>query len=421
MTTQNTQGATQTGRKPWLTVIGIGDDGLPGISGAARALIDAAELLVGGERHLSMVPPSSAERLTWAGGVHTAVKEIQAWRGRRVVVLATGDPMWFGGGANLSRHFGADEMTVITHPGAFSLAAAAMLWSMADVVTLNAHSRPLAGLNLHIHPGARLLVLSRDGALPGEAAALLTERGFGPSLITVLEHLGGPRERRFTAVAEAWSQRRAADLNVLAIECRPGPKPRLIPPVPGLPDALYSHDGQLTKREVRALTVSALAPLPGQVLWDIGAGAGSVAIEWLRAAPAQRLAVGEARAIAVERDAARVAMIAQNALALGVPKLNVVHGQAPAVLADLERPDTIFLGGGLTDSGLIEACWQALPAGGRMVANAVSLEGQARLIALKGTVGGELMRLGVARAEPVGSLSAFRPLLDVTQFVGIKA
>ncbi|SUS08193.1 Precorrin-6Y C(5,15)-methyltransferase (decarboxylating) [Candidatus Defluviicoccus seviourii] len=417
MTTENTQAAP----RPWLTVIGIGDDGLPGISGAARALIDAAELLVGGERHLSMVPPSPASRLTWAGGVQGAVKEIQAWRGRRVVVLATGDPMWFGGGANLSRHFGADEMTVITHPGAFSLAAAAMLWSMADVVTLNAHSRPLAGLNLHIHPGARLLVLSRDGALPGEAAKLLTERGFGPSLITVLEHLGGPRERRFTAVAESWSQPRAADLNVLAIECRPGPSPRLMPPVPGLADDLFAHDGQLTKREVRALTISALAPLPGQVLWDIGAGAGSVAIEWLRAVPAQRLAGGEARAIAVEQDAARVAMIAQNALALGVPQLKVLHGQAPAVLADLERPDTIFLGGGLTDSGLIEACWQALPSGGRMVANAVSLEGQARLIALKGTVGGELTRLSVARAEPVGSLSSFRPLLDVTQFVGIKA
>lgn len=411
----------QSAARPWLTVIGIGDDGLAGISAAARALIDTAELLVGGERHLSMVPASQAERLTWAGGVHTAIKEIEAWRGRRVVVLATGDPMWFGGGANLSRHFGTDEMTVITHPGAFSLAAAAMLWSLADVVTLNAHSRPLAGLNLHIHPGARLLVLSRDGDLPAEAAALLTARGFGPSRITVLEHLGGPRERRFTALAEAWSQPRAADLNVLAIACRSGPSPRLLPPVPGLADDVFEHDGQLTKREVRALTISALAPMPGQVLWDIGAGAGSVAIEWLRAAPPQRQARGEARAIAVEQDAARVAMIARNALALGVPQLKVLHGRAPAVLADLERPDTIFLGGGLTDSGLIEACWQALPAGGRLVANAVSLEGQARLIALKGTVGGELTRLSVARAEPVGGLSSFRPLLDVIQFVGIKA
>ena len=416
-----TQTDTHDGRKPWLTVIGIGDDGLAGISPAARALIDSAEVLVGGERHLNMVPPSATPRLTWAGGVQHAIKEIEAWRGKRVVVLATGDPMWFGGGANLARHFGAGEMSVMTHPGAFSLAAAAMLWSLADVVTLNAHSRPLAGLNLHIHPGARLLVLSRDGALPGEAAALLSARGFGPSRITVLEHLGGPRERRFTALAEDWSQPRAADLNILAIECRPGPAPRLIPAVPGLPDALFTHDGQLTKREVRALTVSALAPLPGQVLWDIGAGAGSIAIEWLRAVPAQRLARGEARAIAVEQDAARVAMIAQNALDLGVPQLKVVHGQAPAVLAELERPDTIFLGGGLTDSGLIEACWQALPQGGRMVANAVTLEGEARLIALKGTVGGELLRLAVARAEPVGALTTFRPLLDVTQFAGIKA
>jgi precorrin-6Y C5,15-methyltransferase (decarboxylating) len=407
---------------PWLTVIGIGAEGLSGLPPAARALVGSAELLVGGERHQSMVPEITAERLTWEDGVHRAAERIAQWRGRRVVVLATGDPMWYGGGANLARRFGPDEMTVIPHPGAFNLAAARMLWPLADVECLTVHGRPLQVLNLHIQPGARLLVLSRDGDTPAAAAALLVERGFGPSAITVLEHLGGSRERRLEGTAERWPHPRAADLNTLAIECRPGPSPRLIPPVPGLPDELFESDGQLTKREARAVTIAALAPMPGQTLWDIGAGSGSVAIEWLRAAPRYRTAAGaEAGAVAVERDAARCATIARNAAALGVPQLQVLHGDAPHALERIEaRPDTIFLGGGVARAGLLDRCWDALVAGGRLVANAVSLEAGTRLTDFRLRHGGDLVRLAVARAAPVGKLSAFRPLMEVTQYVGTK-
>jgi precorrin-6Y C5,15-methyltransferase (decarboxylating) len=297
-----------------------------------------------------------------------------------------------------------------------------MLWPLADVECVTVHGRPLQVLNLHIQPGARLLVLSRDGDTPAAAAALLVERGFGPSAITVLEHLGGSRERRLEGTAERWPHPRAADLNTLAIECRPGPSPRLLPPVPGLPDELFESDGQLTKREVRAVTIAALAPLPGQVLWDIGAGSGSVAIEWLRAAPRYRTAGGpEARAVAIERDAARCATIARNAAALGVPQLHVLHEEAPDALIRIEpRPNTIFLGGGLTRAGLLDRCWDALPGGGRLVANAVSLEAGARLVDFRVRHGGDLIRLAAARAAPVGKLSAFRPLMEVTQYVGWK-
>jgi len=407
---------------PWLTVVGIGDDGLEGLAPAVRALIATAELLVGGERHQAMVPDSAAVRLTWQEGVHRAAEAIAQWRGRRVVVLATGDPMWFGGGANLARHFGADEMTVIPHPGAYSLAAARMLWPLADVACVTVHGRPLEILNLSIQPGARLLVLSRDGQTPAQAAALLVARGFGPSAITVLEHLGGPRERRLDGIAESWVDPPVAGLNTLAIECRPGPQPRLLPPVPGLPDDVFESDGQLTKREVRAVTLSALAPLPGQTLWDVGAGSGSIAIEWLRSVPRLRLAGGaEATAVAVERDAGRCAAIARNAAALGVPQLRIVHGEAPDALAGLPGPpDVIFLGGGGARPGLLDRCWDLLAPGGRLVANVVTLDAAARLIEFRKRHGGELTRLAVARAEPVGRLSAFRALMEVTQYVAVK-
>ena len=406
----------------WLTVIGIGDDGLAGLSEASRALIEAAELLVGGERHQAMVPSTEAQRLTWEGGVHRAAEEIARWRGRPVVVLATGDPMWFGGGANLAPSFDAQEMRVIPHPGAFSLAAARMLWPLADVACVTVHSRPLETLNLHIQPGLRLLVLSRDGETPAQAAALLSARGFGPSEISVLEHLGGAQERRIDGIAEQWQHPRGADLNTLAITCRPGPDARILPPVPGLPDAVFATDGQLTKSQVRAATIAALAPLPGQVLWDVGAGSGSVAIEWLRAATMTRVpGRGQAQAVAIERDPGRTALIARNAAALGVPQLEVVEGEAPGALAKLTPlPDTIFVGGGTARSGLLDRCWEILPAGGRFVVNVVSLEAEARLIRFRRIHGGDLSRIAVSKAGPVGKLTALRPLMEVTQYVATK-
>ncbi|MCU0839402.1 MAG: precorrin-6y C5,15-methyltransferase (decarboxylating) subunit CbiE [Rhodospirillales bacterium] len=410
-----------TGEEPWLTVIGIGDDGTDGLAPSVRALIDGAELLVGGERHQAMVADSAAVRLTWEGGVHHAAESIRAWRGRRVVVLATGDPMWFGGGANLSRWFSPAEMRVIPHPGAFSLAAARMLWPLADVVCLSAHGKPLGEVVRSLMPGLRLLVLSRDGETPAAAARLLTEHAYGSSEITVLEHLGGAAERRVDGIAATWDHPPCADLNTLAIVCRADAGCRALPWTAGLADDVYETDGQLTKRETRAITVAALTPLPGQVLWDIGAGSGSIAIEWLRAATPIRIAGGsEARAFAIERNAERCRMIQANAARLGTPQLAVVHGSAPEMLADLPPPDRIFVGGGVTLAGMLEVCWDALNQGGRLVANAVSLEAVARLLDFQADHGGTLTRLAVSRAEPVGGLTAFRPLMEVIQLTATK-
>ncbi len=398
----------------WITVIGFGEDGLDGLSPAARALIDSAEVLVGGERHLAKVPPGKAERMGWGSGFPATMDEIAKLKGRRVTVLASGDPMDYGAGAALARRFPASEMAVVPAPGAFSLACARMGWSRPDVETLTVHGRPLDRLAYHLAPGARLLVLSQDRETPAAIAALLSAHGYGPSPITVLEHLNGAEERRFEGTAEDWAHPQCADLNTVAVECRAGAGARLLPRVPGLPDDAFEHDGQITKREVRAATLAALMPLAAQVLWDVGAGSGAVAIEWLRAE-------GSAGAVAVERDGSRTAAIARNAAALGVPSLRVVEGVAPDALEGLEPPpDAVFVGGGVAEAGLLEACWEALPAGGRLVANAVTLEAEARLLDFHGRLGGALTRIAVARAEPIGGRATFRPLMAVTQFAAVK-
>ncbi|MEE8393053.1 MAG: precorrin-6y C5,15-methyltransferase (decarboxylating) subunit CbiE, partial [Rhodospirillales bacterium] len=268
---------------PWLYVIGIGEEGIDTLSPAARALIATAEVLVGGERHLAKVPESGAERLTWSGGLSHAVEEISKRLGKRVAVLASGDPFDYGIGAVLVRHFEAKEMTVVPVPGAFSLACARMGWPRPDVETITLHGRPLESLNLFLAPGARLLILSRGGDTPGRVAALLEDRGFGESPMTVLEHMGGPDEKRIEGVAQSWDHPRCADLNTIAVECVAGANVICLSRVPGLPEEAFEHDGKITKREVRAATLARLMPLGGQVLWDVGAGSGSIAIEWMRA------------------------------------------------------------------------------------------------------------------------------------------
>jgi precorrin-6Y C5,15-methyltransferase (decarboxylating) len=397
----------------WLSVIGIGEDGTAGLSAAARALIDAASLLVGGERHLALVPQGKAERLAWRQPLTATIAEIEARRGQGVVVLASGDPLCYGVAATLARHFAAAEMTVLPQPSAFSLAAARLLWPLEECVALSLHGRPLEALRLHLAPGARILALTTDGDAPVQVAELLIGAGWGPSAMTVFAHMGGERERKIEATAETWPLGRVAALNTLAIECRPGPGARPLSRLAGLPDDAFEHDGQITKRETRAATLAALAPLPGELLWDIGAGCGSIAIEWLRAAP-------QTSAIAVERDAMRCATIARNAAALGVPGLRVVHGVAPAALADLPAPDAIFLGGGVGEGTLWEALWAALKPGGRLVANAVTLDGEAQLLRWQVREGGELVRIAVSQVEPVGSRRGWRPLRPVTQLCVAK-
>jgi len=397
----------------WLSVIGIGEDGFAGLGPAARTLVGTAETLVGGARHLAMVPPGPAERLAWRQPLTGTIPDIAARRGRRVAVLASGDPLWYGVGAVLLRHFRREEMTILPQPGAFSLAAARLGWPLAECTTLSLHARPLDTIRLHLAPGAHLLALSEDGDTPRRLAALLTVSGWGPSRLAVFEHLGGEREALRRASAQDWGERRCADLNTIAVDCNPAPGTRPLSRLAGLPDDAFEHDGQLTKREIRAVTLARLAPVPGETLWDIGAGCGSIAIEWLRACPA-------GGAVAVERDPGRAAIIARNAAMLGVPGLRIVAAEAPKAVIGLPTPDAVFVGGGIADPALLPALWQALPPRGRLVANVVSSEGERAILDWQARHGGELCRIAISRCEPLGGHHGWRPLLPVTQLLATK-
>ena len=393
----------------WLNVIGVGEDGIEALPRVLQALIERAELIVGGERHLAMATQARAEKKSWGSPLSLTLDEIWSRRGKPVVVLATGDPMHFGIGVALARRVPAEEMAVHPHISAFSLAAARMLWPLADTECLTIHGRPLDLLAGAVAPGRRLLLLSHDGSSPADVARRLTELGYGASEVTVLEHMGGARERIYGGSAGAWAHPRAADLNTLAVECRADADARALSLTPGLPDDAFQHDGQLTKREIRAATLSALRPLPGQLLWDVGAGCGSIAIEWLRTHRSLS-------AIAIEADVARQGLIEQNASALGTPQLNLVKGEAPSAYDGLPEPDAVFIGGGLGDGGVVEGAWERLKQGGRLVANAVTAEGEAHLFALRSKLGGEMTRLSVARLAPVGDLHGWKPLMPVTQY-----
>jgi precorrin-6B C5,15-methyltransferase / cobalt-precorrin-6B C5,C15-methyltransferase len=396
----------------WLSVVGIGEDGLAGVSAMARSLIERAEVLVGGERHLAMLPTHDPrEKLVWSSPIAASLDEIHKRRGQQVCVLASGDPMCFGIGVTLTRTIPISEMSIIPAPSAFSLACARLGWSLAEVETLSLCGRPPALIQASLYPGARLLMLSEGKETPGTVAKLLTQWGYGRSELMVLEHLGGEREQIVEGIAASWGARASADLNTIAVTCLADSGGIPLTRRAGLPDSAYHHDGQLTKSEVRAVTLAALAPLPGQLLWDVGAGCGSVAIEWMRSH-------SRCRAIAIEPS--RTHYIADNAIALGTPNLQIVEGSAPLILKDLPQPDAIFLGGGATAEGMFETCWTALRSGGRFVANVVTLEGEQKLLEWHQQVGGSLTRIGIQRAEPVGSFLGWKPMAPVTQWLGIK-
>ncbi|MGE5270914.1 MAG: precorrin-6y C5,15-methyltransferase (decarboxylating) subunit CbiE [Thiohalocapsa sp.] len=402
---------------PWLGIVGIGEDGWAGLGAAARALVETAETLVGGGRHLGLVPMGKAERLRWRQPLSDSIADIVARRGTRVVVLASGDPLWYGVAVALLRHVAVAEMTILPMPSAFSLAAARLGWPLAECVMLSLHARPLEALRLHLTPGRRLLLLSHDGETPRRVAALLQQTGWGPSRLTVFAHMAGPCETAIHATAADWGERNAPDLNTIAVECVATTQARPLPLLAGLPDDAFEHDGQLTKRDMRAATLARLAPLPGERLWDIGAGSGAIAIEWLRAARG-------GHAVAVEHEAARAATIARNAATLGVPQVEIIVGRAPIALAEiaptLGPPDAVFVGGGVADAALLPALWEALRPGGRLVANAVSIAGEHALFDWQQRHGGELTRIAVSHAMPLGGQLAWRPLLPVTQLAARK-
>ena len=398
----------------WLSIVGIGEDGVDGLIPVARALVSGAEIVFGGKRHLGLASTliRGAAR-PWPSPFERAVEEVLAQRGRQVCVLASGDPFVYGVGSVLACHVAAEEIVAVPAPSAFSLAAARLGWALPETTLLSLHGRALDLIRPHLQPGARVLALTSDGGGPAALARLIADSGFGASRLTVLEALGGKRERICSASAGSFDLGAIDDLNIVAVEVSAEPGARIIARTVGLSDALFEHDGQITKREIRAITLSSLAPRRGELLWDIGAGAGSVAIEWLLADPAQR-------AIAIEARADRAQRIARNAAALGVPGLQVVHGTAPIALEGLPQPDAVFIGGGASDPGVLDAAIATLRRGGRLVVNAVTLDTEAALIARHARLGGELTRIAITRADQLGAKTGWRPALPVTQWVWTK-
>jgi precorrin-6Y C5,15-methyltransferase (decarboxylating) len=397
----------------WLTVVGIGDDGFAGLGRPARRALIEASVVFGGERHLAMLPARlAARREAWPRPFDLA--RVLEQRDASVCVLASGDPMLFGVGAMLARQLPASELRVLPAASSLSLAAARLGWPLNEVTAISLVGRPLANVNAHLRHGVRLLLLSADGKTPEAIAALAESRGFGPSRMSVLEHLGGEQERVVQARADEWCARQAlsaaepmAALNLVALECLASPGALNLPLTPGLPDDAYLHDGQLTKHDVRAVTLARLAPRPGELLWDVGAGCGSIGIEWMRSHPS-------CRAIAIEANRERQRLIEHNRDALGVPALQIVPARAPEALEGLPVPDAVFIGGGVSVPGVLDLCWQRLASGGRLVANAVTLQSEMWLMQWREQHGGTLTRLAVAEAKPLGGFDTWRPALPVT-------
>lgn len=398
----------------WLTVVGIGEDGWRGLSRHARQALLAADTIFGGARHLALLPVRLAgERCAWPVPFTIAPVLERRHEKQRVCVLASGDPMMFGVGSTFARELPDDEFRVLPAPSSLSLAAARLHWPLQDVAVVSLVGRPVAALETQLHPGARLFVLSSGASSPAAVAELLTKRGFGASHLSVFEHLGGEQERRIDRVACAWTASAVAALNLVAIECIAQSHARRLPLTPGLPDNAYHHDGQLTKRDVRAITLSRLAPEPGELLWDVGAGCGSIGIEWMRSHPS-------CRAIAIEADGGRQRLLEHNRDALGVPGLRLVEGEAPGALAGLPEPDAIFIGGGVTAPDMLDTCWSHLKKGGRMIVNAVTIQSEATLVAWRALHGGEMTRIGIAHAQPLGAFDTWRQALPITLLHAVK-
>src|SRR5713101_3478782 len=367
---------------PWLSIVGIGEDGLDGLSVAARELLAGAELIAGGRRHLVLVACLGKPALEWETPFAASIPKLLAHRGKRVVALCSGDPFWYGAGAVIAEAVAAAETVVIPASSSFAWAAARLRWRLEETITLGLHARPIEWLRPHLRTGARLIVLARDGAAPARIAAYLNGVGFGPSCLTVLEALGGPRERIRAVNAAAFAFDDVKSPVALAIEAVAAPGASIIPRTVGLPDELF---------------------------WHVGAGSGAIGIEWLLAHPANR-------AIGIEAREDRLGTARANAHALGVPHFDLRLGAAPDALKGLPTPDAVFVGGGASREGVLDAVWQALRPGGRLVVNSVTLETEAVLIARQARHGGALLRLSVERAGPVGGLTGWRAAMPVVQW-----
>ncbi len=396
-----------------IIVVGIGADGWGGLSEPARTAILAADEVVGSRRQLDLLPPQVPPTRSWPSPIDPLLDELTGPREDTICVLASGDPMLHGIGATLARRVGSEQLTVLPHPSALALACARLGWAAAEVTLVSTLGRLVEVVVRVLQPGRRVVVYAADADGAARIARTVREHGFGPSRFVVLEQLGAGGEQVLESTADEWGERSADPLQTIAIECRPAAQAPLRALVPGLPDEAYDSDGQLTKRHVRAATLAALAPTPGGLLWDVGAGSGSISIEWLRAEPT-------ARAVAIEPREDRATRIEVNARRLGVPSVQVVRGRAPGALEGLEEPDAVFVGGGLTAAGLLDRCWAALPAGGRIVANAVTLEGEHELVGACGAHGGALARIEISHAEPIGDFTGWRSQMPVVQWSARK-
>ncbi len=391
---------------PWLTIVGIGEDGAAGLSPAARAAIACADLVTGSARHLALLPDLAGTAAVWPVPFADGIAPLIARRGKPTVLLASGDPFWFGAGTAVTRELDPADWIAYPALSAFARAAARLGWALDATPCLGLHAAPPGRLRPHLARGRRLLVLVRDGAAAGDIARYLADLGFGASIVHVLEALGGPRERVRRTTASAPPLPDIAHPVALGLEIAGDGD--ALPCRSGLPDGIFAHDGQLTRRPVRALTLSALAPRPGEMLWDIGAGSGSIGIEWLLAHPANR-------ATAFEADPVRAARARGNAAALGVDRLAMIEGRAPGVLAGRPTPDAVFVGGGLSEA-LLDALCAQLPAGTRLVANAVTLESEGLLARWHAAKGGALLRVALAEATPLGTRRGWRASYPLVQW-----
>ena len=394
-----------------VVVVGIGADGWDGLTAATRGVILSAEVVLGGPRQLALLPVADGQtRQPWPSPLMPGLQDVlQQLADRRVVALASGDPMLSGIGTTLVATLGADRVTVIPHVSSVTLARSRLGWSAESTAVVSVVGRDVHAVLRELAPGRRVLVLSSGQETPAAVAELLAARGYGPSRFVVLGDLGSDHETTLETTAEQFSGD-TPPLNIVALQLT---GPLRAGWATGLPDDAFEHDGQLTKRDLRAAALARLLPAPGQLLWDVGAGAGSVGIEWMRSHPT-------CRAIAVEADAGRAERIGRNAQRLGVPALQVIQGAAPDALSELSIPDAVFIGGGATRSGVLRRCLDALRAGGRIVVHGVTVETEALLAEAYGEHGGELSRIHVEHAAPVGSFTGWTPARAVTQWAFTK-
>lgn len=393
----------------WLSIIGIGEEGYESLSPAARILIDNSDVIIGGDRHLAMINQGDQSFIAWEKPIQNSVKNLIKYRDRKVCILATGDPFCYGVGSLIEAQIPIEEINVIPAPSAFSLASARTGWSFDDIDFITLHGRNDALLEVAIQPQAKLLILAHGGSTPAVVAEKLVKRSYSKSNITVFERMGNQAERCIRGEAANWPKGNFDPLHTIAVECIADPLCAARPRLSCLDDSIFLHDGKITKQEIRSIVITSLAPAPGQLLWDIGAGCGSISIEWMRRD--RRL-----RAIAIEHNEDRLQLIAKNAIALGTPNLKIVKGYAPAVLPNLETPDAIFIGGGISTAGLFTMCWKALNLGGRLVANAVTIESEALLIDLHQEFGGELIRIAISKSRPLGKTTGWKTYMPILQW-----